>query len=58
MAPTSIRKLAFEAQMPAGLARIIYWPLQDRDGGFSFAVESRSKKEWNRFLRQEYQSAA
>jgi hypothetical protein len=45
--------IAFEARMPAGLARMIYWPLDDGDG-FNFAVESRSAKGWNRFLRQEY----
>ena len=43
--------VAFEAQMPAGLARMIYWPA---DGGFSFAVESRTQKGWNRFLEQRF----
>ena len=48
--------LAFEAQMPVGLARMIHWPLGD-EPGFSFAVESRSKAGWNRFLRQDYRPA-
>lgn len=48
--------IAFEAEMPAGLARMIYWPL-DTGAGFNFAVESRTKKGWNRFLRQEYRPA-
>ena len=44
------RAVAFEAQMPAGLARMIYWPLEDGAPGFNFAVENRTKKGWNRFL--------
>lgn len=48
--------LAFEAQMPAGLARMVYWPLDGMEG-FSFAVENRTKKGWNRFLRQDYRPA-
>ena len=46
------RALAFEAQMPAGLARLIYWPAEAE--GFHFAVESRTKKGWNRFLLHHY----
>ncbi|MDH7974415.1 hypothetical protein QH494_19670 [Sphingomonas sp. AR_OL41] len=46
--------IAFEAQMPAGLARMIYWPRADDAPGFRFAVESRTKKGWNRFLLQEF----
>lgn len=34
--------IAFEARMPAGLARMIYWPLDD--GGIGWAVEAKSKK--------------
>jgi hypothetical protein len=49
--------VAFEAQMPAGLARMIYWPLDDGAPGFQFAVESRMQKGWNRFLRQIYRPA-
>jgi hypothetical protein len=49
--------LAFEAQMPAGLARMVYWPREDDGPAFLFAVESRTKKGWNRFLRQEFEPA-
>jgi hypothetical protein len=48
--------IAFEAQMPAGLARMIYWPLTSGDG-FNFAVESRTRQGWNRFLKQEFRPA-
>ena len=44
--------IAFEARMPAGLARMIYWPAEEE--GFYFAVESRTKKGWNRFMRHHY----
>ena len=44
--------IAFEAQMPAGLARMIYWP--SAEGGIHWAVESRSKKGWNRFTEHHY----
>ena len=47
--------IAFEAQMPAGLARMIYWP--DPDGGFHWAVEARNKKGWKRFTEHHYQKA-
>jgi len=46
--------IAFEAQMPAGLARMVYWPLDDGAPGFFFAVESKTKKGWNRFLKQQF----
>lgn len=49
------RAIAFEAQMPAGLARMIYWPRLSGEPGFLFAVESRTKKGWNRFLTQEFE---
>lgn len=44
--------IGFEARMPAGLARMIYWP--DEEGGFHWAVESRNKKGWNRFTEHHY----
>jgi hypothetical protein len=44
--------IAFEAQMPAGLARMIYWP--GEDGAVHWAVESRTKKGWNRFSLHRY----
>lgn len=44
--------IAFEAMMPAGLARFVYWP--DAKQGFRFAVESSTKKGWNRFVEHHY----
>ncbi len=46
--------ICFEAQMPAGLARMIYWP--DEEDGFHWAVESQVKKGWNRFTEHHYKS--
>lgn len=48
--------ICFEAQMPAGTARMIYWP--DEDGGFNWAVESKTKKGWNRFAMHHYKALA
>ena len=47
--------ICFEAQMPAGLARMIYWPVEE--GGFKWAVESKTKKGWNRFTEHHYHAA-
>jgi hypothetical protein len=47
--------ICFEANMPAGLARMIYWP--DEEGGFYWAVESKTKKGWNRFTKHQYHKA-
>jgi hypothetical protein len=47
--------IGFEAQMPAGLARMAYWP--DAEGGFVFVVESKNKKGWRRFLEHHYRTA-
>lgn len=44
--------IGFEAQMPAGLARMIYWPHEE--AGFTWAVESKTKKGWNRFTEHHY----
>ncbi|CAN5879963.1 hypothetical protein BH11BAC4_BH11BAC4_24230 [soil metagenome] len=44
--------ICFEAQMPAGIARMIYWP--NDKGGFNWAVESKVKKGWNRFTEHHY----
>lgn len=44
--------ICFEAQMPAGLARMIYWP--GEDGTVKWAVESKNKKGWNRFTEHNY----
>lgn len=46
--------LAFEAQMPAGLARMAYWPEDTENAGFVFAVESRNRKGWKRFVEHHY----
>lgn len=46
--------ICFEAQMPAGIARMIYWP--DPAGGFYWAVESKNKKGWKRFTEHHYQA--
>jgi hypothetical protein len=47
--------ICFEAQMPAGLARMIYWPGEGT--GFNWAVESKTKKGWNRFTLHQYRPA-
>lgn len=44
--------ICFEAQMPAGIARMIYWPNEEE--GFHWAVESKTKKGWNRFTEHHY----
>ena len=44
--------IGFEAQMPAGLARMAYWP--DDENGYYWAVESKTKKGWNRFTQHHY----
>jgi hypothetical protein len=48
--------ICFEAKMPAGLARMVYWPAEE--GGFHWAVESKVKKGWNRFTKHHYRSLA
>jgi hypothetical protein len=44
--------LGFEAHLPAGIARMAYWP--DEAEGFLWAVESKTKKGWNRFVEHHY----
>jgi hypothetical protein len=44
--------VGFEAQMPAGLARMAYWP--DDEIGFHFAVEAKTKQGWKRFTHHHY----
>lgn len=44
--------LCFEADMDMGRARQLYWPHPDE--GFQWAVESRTKKGWNRFTAHHY----
>lgn len=46
--------ICFEAIMPAGIARMVYWP--HPDAGFNWAVESKTKKGWNRFTLHHYKS--
>jgi len=48
--------IAFEAQLPAGIARMIYWP-DNKGAAFNFAVESKTKKGWNRFFHHIYRPA-
>lgn len=52
--------VAFVAQMPAGTARMIYWPNDtgvDAGDGFRFAVENKVKAGWNRFFEHIYRAA-
>ncbi len=48
--------VGFEAQMPAGLARMAYWP--EEAGGFSWVVESKNAKGWKRFVHHHYRDAS
>lgn len=47
--------IGFEAQMPAGLARMAYWP--DGGDGFLWAVEAKNNNGWKRFTEHHYQRA-
>lgn len=49
------KAVGFEAEMPAGLARQVYWPHPEI--GFQWVVESRTKKGWNRFVTHHYEPA-
>jgi len=44
--------IGFEAEMPAGLGRMAYWP--DEMEGFRWVVEARTKKGWKRFVEHHY----
>ncbi len=46
--------IGFEADMPAGRARMAYWP---SEGGFHWVVESKTKKGWSRFVEHVYRAA-
>lgn len=46
--------IAFEAEMDAGRARMVYWP--DEEEGYHWAVENLTKKGWNRFLDHHYKA--
>jgi WD40 repeat protein len=47
--------VGFEADMPAGRARMAYWPVEG--GGFRWVVESKTRKGWNRFVDHTYCTA-
>jgi len=42
----------FEAHMPAGLARMAYWP--DDEEGFHWVVEANTKKGWRQVTAHHY----
>jgi hypothetical protein len=46
--------IGFVAQMSAGIARMVYWT--DDADGFYWAVESKVKRGWNRFVEHHYES--
>jgi hypothetical protein len=47
--------VGFEAEMPAGRARMAYW--RAADGGFHWVVESKTKAGWRRFVEHRYAAA-
>lgn len=47
--------IGFEAHMPAGTARLAYWP--DEVEGYRWAVENKTKKGWNMILEHHYVAA-
>lgn len=47
--------VGFEAHMPAGIARMAYWP--DEGEGFHWVVESKNAKGWRRFTEHHYRRA-
>lgn len=47
--------VGFEADMPAGRARVAYWPAETE--GFHWAVEHRTKIGWRRFVEHTYRPA-
>jgi len=44
--------LGFEAEMPAGLARMVYWPAEGE--GFNWVAESKEPAGWSRFVHHHY----
>jgi len=46
--------IGFEAQMPAGTARLAYFPHEEE--GFIWVVESKTKKGWNRMVTHHYRT--
>lgn len=47
--------VGFEMEVPAGLARMAYWPAGE--DGFVWVVEARTKKGWSRFTEHLYRRA-
>ncbi len=47
--------IGFEAEMPAGTARMAYWP--EIGGGFCWVVEAKTKKGWSRMVEHHYHRA-
>lgn len=47
--------IAFEADMPGGRARMVYWPAEQ--DGLHFAVERQTRRGWSRFLEHQYRLA-
>jgi hypothetical protein len=45
--------VGFEADMPAGRARMVYWP---EEGGFRFVVEAKTEMGWSRFVDHSYRA--
>lgn len=48
--------VGFVADMPAGQARMAYWPAAE--GGFHWVVESKTKTGWRRFVEHLYRPVA
>ncbi len=46
--------IAFEAEMPAGTARMVYTPDDEVADKMVWVVESKTKKGWNRFMTHSY----
>ena len=46
------KAITFEAELPAGRARMTYWP--DEVEGFHWTVEAKTKKGWSRFTDHHY----
>lgn len=44
--------ICFEAEMPAGTARMVYW--FEKKDELNWVVESKTKKGWNRFVHHVY----
>jgi hypothetical protein len=47
--------VGFEADMPAGRARMAYWP---EVGGFRFVVEAKTEMGWSRFVEHSYRATS